>query len=93
MARDLEAHECTLTITNTHGVVATCACGWYGVVWHSYRMSTPAGKPGRRIYDQAEQGAHAEHAEHVKRDGPLTYSLPPEQFVGVVINTKRFGHP
>lgn len=88
----LASHALSLSRTNAHGVVPLCACGWIGAVHRAHRSISKAKKGGQWLWEQAEQHAEAEHAAHVKCDGPLTYTMPPEQFVGVVLNTKRFGH-
>ncbi|HET9247718.1 MAG TPA: hypothetical protein VFO15_18080 [Xanthobacteraceae bacterium] len=88
----LATHSARYSRTNSHGVVAVCHCGWIGAVHPAHRAISKSEAKGRWLWELAEQAAEAEHAEHVKRDGPLTYTMPPEQFVGAVINTKRFGH-
>lgn len=92
MTTTATTHRCQLTRTNSYGVVAVCACGWYGVVHPSYRHVPPRAVRGRREYGNAEAKAIAEYEDHVRDDGPLRVTLAPEQFVGTVINTKRFGH-
>lgn len=86
------AHGCQLTRTNTHGVVAVCTCGWYGIVHPTFRATRENGKRGRRVYEEAEAAAVMEHGGHTRAVQPLTATLCPEQYVGTVLNFRRFGH-
>jgi hypothetical protein len=88
----LLTHELALHTTNSRGIVPVCSCGWLGTVHPTHVR--PGHAPGRqeRARERANEAAEAQHREHVKRDGPLTYTLPPEQFIPVVLNTRRFGH-
>jgi len=87
-----DTHACQLSRTNTHGVVAVCTCGWYGIVHPTYRVTNANGKRGRRSYAEAEEAATIEHGGHARAVRPLTATLCPEQFVGQVMNLRRFGH-
>jgi hypothetical protein len=85
-------HTLTLSKTNSYGIVAVCACGWIGGVHPSHHEERPNGKRGARDYDGALAKAAAEHRHHVKVDGPLRVHLVPENYVGTVMNSRRFGH-
>lgn len=87
-----DAHPLRLTKTNSYGIVAVCGCGWVGSVHPSWVEVLPGNTRGARQYDKAMAEAAAEHREHVKIDGPLRVHLVPENFVGTVLNTRRFGH-
>ena len=65
-------HDCSLSKTNSYGIVPVCSCGWIGAVHLSYLHQTPDMKRSVRVYEAAERDAMTEHADHVKRDGSLT---------------------
>lgn len=88
----LAAHALSLSQTNRHGVVPVCACGWIGSVHLAHRAISKGESRGRWLWDGAGERAEHEHAEHVRLVRPLTATLAPEQYVGTVLNTKRFGH-
>lgn len=92
MTRTADAHPLTLHTTNSYGIVATCGCGWSGIVHPSFTQRAPGSKRNRRNYDAARFDAAAEHRQHVKVDGPLRVHLVPDNYVGTVLNTRRFGH-
>jgi hypothetical protein len=85
-------HACQLTRTNSHGVIAVCTCGWYGIVHPTYRKVRDNGRRGRRVFSEAEKAATIEHGGHARASRPLTATLAPEQFLHIVHNTSRFGH-
>lgn len=92
MARNTDHDLAALHKTNGYGIVAVCRCGWSGNVHPSHVGERVNGSIGVRVYDDANTAAELEHAEHRHAERPLTATLAPEQFVGTVLNTKRFGH-
>lgn len=87
-----EYHKLTLSMTNSHGYVPVCACGWIGNVHSSPPTHDKHGKVKGHDYEKGMAGAGTEHQRHVL-DVILLYGVPTaENFVGAVINTKRFGH-
>lgn len=92
MATTLSEHVCTTTKTNTNGIVPLCSCGWIGSVHPAPRYQLGTTKRYKRAYEEATERAEAEHRKHVQLDPPLRGTLTAENFVGTVLNTRRFGH-
>lgn len=85
-------HACTLSRTNSYATVAVCKCGWTGSVHPTPAAPRANGNGWRRNFELSQAHAIAEYERHLKESRPLTATMPAEQFAGVVINTKRFGH-
>jgi hypothetical protein len=86
------SHALTLSMTNSYGYVAVCACGWSGAVHPSYVEVGASGKKRGRNYDEAQRCAAAEHHHHVVHDTPSRVTPAPENFTGTVLQPGRFGH-
>lgn len=88
----VRGHALRLSKTNSYALVPVCECGWYGTTWPSHRKELGDGRLGPRQYELAEKGATAQHAQHAHEARPLTATRPVEQYVGTVLNFRRFGH-